>query len=281
MNRSVFLIVLFAGALALGQQSRTPPESRVLSRRMEREFIEHLRWEILWNHRGIRTPPTGIAKLAVYQGAKSLYFCSRDLGACAEYRMWDRRHLDDRIHTVECSTNSPACKEGRDEMESLVDFVRQRDPTIPQYPEPPQRMPTLPTIPTLSTLESFLRCASISGIMTANLGSRTEIVEHFRQMRPPELDSLKEEVAGWRGGGYSSIIIPCFSTAATSVVTLYGDRPGRGPVIIPAQWDPDEEEWRSNGQIERPGGPTAEDIRRIEELRPLYESLACATVKFE
>lgn len=277
MARAVFALVLLAWPVTLTAQSQVSSESRVLSRRMEREFIEHLRWEILWSERGIRVPPNGVARLAVYVTDKSLYYCSRDLSLCAEYRIstWDR-HLDDRIHSVECSPDSSTCRDGQDEMDSLMNYVRQRNPSLPP-PQPPQS----PTIGGDIIGPMISGQMAIRGPMIVDLGRRADIVEHFRQMQPLELHRLKEAVAEMRGGGWSSVIIPCFAIEASPVVPLYGERPDRGPVIFSVRWDRDEEEWFGGGQIEPPTGYTPEEIRRIEERRSIFESIKCATVEFE
>ena len=249
------LLVMLALGMLPYQTTRTADASL---RRRERELAARLRWEVLWNDtpQGFHIPGTGTARLAAYQTGKAFWYCSRDLGVCAQYSL-EERHLGDRI------TSSQYGNE-QDERKSVLKFAGQN----PKLSFPTEiRTDRLPIPDSPGTLWT----------PAIEVGNREEIVKQYKQLRPMELKGLREWLrTRLQDAGYKSITIACFAPYDPTVF-IYGDRPEDrfGPIVFQVFWDREREEWVEAGILERRQGP-----KRFEELKTTVQAIACDTIRF-
>lgn len=111
---------------------------------------------------------------------------------------------------------------------------------------------------------------------TIKLDNRAETLKYYQQLRPAELDGLREWLrTHLRGAGYKSVTIPCFASSDPKIY-VYGDRPERGPIVFSVFWDEESEEWVEAGRLDR-----MEDRAQIDKLKSLIEPIACSTIRFD
>lgn len=244
----------------LSRQTTNPADASL--RRRERELAACLRWEILWNDAplGFRVPEGGTARLAAYQTGDNFWYCSRDLRVCAQYRL-DERQLGQRINSIKCSGE-------QDDMSSVLKFAGQ-----------PPNQP-------LTSGQRVGGLASSSGILwtpTLELNTREAMVKQYKQLRPTELEGLRDWLrTSHQNTGYRSITIACFASSDPEVY-IYGDRPAerRGPIVFSVFWDKEREEWLEAWILEvavlRERGQGTE---RFEELKAMIQAIACDTIRF-
>jgi len=227
--------------------------------RRERELAARLHWDILWNEapEGLRVPKTGTARLAAYLTGKAFWYCSHDLGVCAQYRVEDR-HLGDRIESIKSLDE-------QDDRKSVLKFAGQN---------PKLTFPTEIRTGRLPLPDS----AGILWTAAIELGTREEIVNQYKQLRPVELKGLLEWArTKHQDSGYRSITIACFAPSDPTVF-IYGDRPAErsGPIVFQVFWDREREEWVVAGMLERRQGPET-----FEKLKATVQAIACGKIRFK
>jgi hypothetical protein len=227
-------------------------------RRRERELAAILRWEILWNDAslGFQVPKDGTAKLAAYLKGNAFWYCSRDLGACTQYRLEAHRGWQ-RMKSIKHDGD-------QDDMSSVLRFAGE---------DPLQLLRSDKTDP-----RSWHLTVGILWTPTVELSTRDEIVKQYQQMRPAELKGLRDWLrTSLQDTGYRSITIACFAPSDPTVF-IYGDRPAehRGPLVFQVYWDREREEWVFVGMLEREQGP-----KKFEELRATVQAIACDTIRFK
>jgi len=236
-------------------------------RRMEREVTARLTFEILWHDlpQGLVIPGSRPVKLGLYLTARSLFYCSHDLSACAQYRL-EAGQIGQRVRSVACNPARPPCDQTRDDTVAVRSFSKQSEPAadLPIGPGPRSIGGLSPDSP------------GILWTMTATLGNRTEIIAKYKRMRPAALSSLTEWIQRTHGAaGYKSITISCFEPS-DPVVHLFGDRPEKGPIVFSVFWDKEREEWVFAGMLYQ-----TDDRGRIAQLKAVVEAVSCETVRFK
>lgn len=239
-------------------------------RRIERQLTERLRWEALWDESTVPIHPRPSATLAVYLSPRFLFYCSHDLGKCAQYAI-EENQLGQRLKSIGCGGSGTACEQGRTDAESLNSFIRQVDTTLPIPAVPTQAYTLGGTVAGTPMKPS----TAVTWNMTVSLGTRQQIIDEYRQARPAQIKSLE----AWfryrlQNSGYRSVTIPCF-TPSDPEIYVYGDRVSGRPIIISVRWDQEGEQWLEAGLLQGP-----QSARKIEELKATIESVACAGVKF-
>jgi hypothetical protein len=241
--------------------------------RFEQQLAAVLRWEILWSDSpaGFQVPRDGSARFALHWtprefSASSLSYCSRDVGVCARYTVLPQRNWMRDANAK------------RDSSESDIDAVAAFDGL--KIREPAARTGSPPTI-TLGgpggLTGTLTPNSGIAWTATISLGGREEIVRQYRQMRPPEIEGLKEWIRSPlmpRDAGIKSITIACF--APSDPVVYYSvDGPATKPVIMAVFWDRDLEEWRVATYLDR-----TQNSAVFERMHRTIESIACSTLSF-
>jgi hypothetical protein len=239
---------------SLRRQITNTPDASL--RRRERELAARLRWDILWNEvpPGFRVPKGGAARLTAYQTVDTFWYCSRDLGVCAQYSLEDRRLLH--------RTSQIKCDGKQDDRSSVLKFAGQN--------------PKL-SFPSEIRTDKLPHPVGILWTPTIELSTRVETVKKYKQLRPTELEGLRDWLrTRFQDAGYRSITIACFAPSDPTVF-IYGDRPAepRGAIIFQVFWDREREEWVYAGLLEREHGP-----ERFEELKATIQLIACDTIKF-
>ena len=171
-------------------------------RLIEQELTAVLRWEALWNDLPVsfQIPPNGQARLALNSNAKSLSYCSRDVGVCARYRIDPNRNWE---------REGSATFDGKHSDEDrLLGFVGEsvRKPGI-----------------NAGSKQLALGGGGLRGLPAASsgmtwttmisLGQREEIIAQYKQMRPAEIGSLKRWIraSGARNAERATVTIACFA----------------------------------------------------------------------
>ena len=249
-------LVIFAVTTLSHQTTNTTDASL---RQRERELAVRLLWEILWNDapRGFRVPQTGTARLAAYQTDKAFWYCSRDLGVCAQYGVEGRR-LGRRINSVQYGNE-------QDDRISVLKFAG----INPKPPFPAEIRTDRPSIPDF---------AGALWTPAIELGTREEIVKQYKKLRPVELEGLREWLrTGLQVAGYRSITIACFAPSDPTVF-IYGDRPAErfGPIVFQVFFDREREEWVEVGILEQSQNP-----EKFKELKTTVQAIACDTIRFK
>jgi hypothetical protein len=272
MHKDILLALLLTPGLLGPTVSEKPDDFR----RFERELTDVLRWEIMWseaNQPRIKLRLQGPATLAIYLTPKALFYCSHDLNKCTGYLVEPSR-LVYPFKEASCDTDASPCKQGQTDSESLKAFVLQRDPIL----ESNEGAGAMGYTPGWTVADKSTKVSTWT--TRVNLGTKSEIVEYYRQLRPAELDSLKEWFADLGGAGYRSVTIPCFAFSDPEIY-VYGDRAELGPIIIDVKWQPEGERWEEAGMIPFLWrAPTVQEQRAIEGYRKTIESIKCATVEF-
>jgi len=261
--RPIVVTAICVGTLAFGATAQTGGNGGV--HRWERDLRDRLEWEVLWNDSpdSFRFPDHGTATAAIYMTSESLSYCSRDLGVCASYSIQDF-HLHDLLR-------SEPRNSGKDDDAALLSFVGAKSGT------PTARQPSRPTRIGPGGITGSLVPGGIRWTSTFSLPGRSEIVQRYKAMHPPELKGLEDWLLATfhRSTGYKSITIACF-TPKDPVVYLYGDRPSKGPIVLSVFWDPEIEGWVDANRL-----AGMRDRAQTLELKGTIDSIACGTVQFE
>ncbi|HSB14996.1 MAG TPA: hypothetical protein VLE22_11095 [Bryobacteraceae bacterium] len=253
----------------LAAQTSRPNDAAL--RRLERQLTAVLRWGILWGNlpAGFRVTGDGSARLAIHRTPNLFSFCSPDLGTCAEYAM-EGRKIGQRNRSVPCVSGKPPCSQGMNDIESVLAFAgaNRQAPAAQKTTERPLFGGTISG--TLGSPGAIIWTATIK------LDNRAETLKYYQQLRPAELDGLREWLrTHLRGAGYKSVTIPCFASSDPKIY-VYGDRPERGPIVFSVFWDEESEEWVEAGRLDR-----MEDRAQIDKLKSLIEPIACSTIRFD
>ena len=249
-------LVMFAVTTISYQTTNTTDAGR---RQRERELATRFRWEILWNEtpQGFRIPKTGTARLAAYQTDKAFWYCSRDLGVCAQYSL-EGRGLGRRINSVQYGNE-------QDDRISMLKFAG---------------INPKPSLPAEIRTDKLSLPDSAGALWTPaiELGTREEIVKQYKKLRPVELEGLREWLrTGLQVAGYRSITIACFAPSDPTVF-IYGDRPAErfGPIVFQVFFDREREEWVEVGILEQSQSP-----EKFKELKTTVQAIACDTIRFK
>jgi hypothetical protein len=119
--------------------------------------------------------------------------------------------------------------------------------------------------------------AGIVWTTTINLARREEIIRQYRQMRPAEIEGLKEWIRSptTQGTEVQSVTIACFAPS-DPMVYYYVDGSASGPVVMAVFWDKEQQRWVVASSLERSQGS-----EKFEEMHRIIESVACSTVSVE
>jgi hypothetical protein len=227
-------------------------------RKRERELAARVRWEILWGE----TPEpyhskSQIVRLTVYQTGDALWYCSRDLNACAQYKLQDKR-LSYKVKSIKY-------EDGQDEIDSVLKFAGE--------------LARKPSFSTDTPLGVDLSSSGTLWVPLLKIGSRKEIVTEYKKMHPARLIELRNELQKIpQNAGYSSITIARFDPLYERTFT-YGSRPKEhgGPIICQYFWDEELEEWRFAAMLEL---YKTRDRKRFEDIKNIIQSIAFSTIKF-
>jgi hypothetical protein len=253
--------VSFAAILVLlcGREVRADD---AINRAAEQQLAAVLQWEILWNDppRSFHTTATGSASLAIQASADTVAYCSHDLDSCAKYSVLPNRNWL-RLTSAKC--------DGRNsDLDALLAWmgqnsVKERTQGVVLGRGGLRGVPA-PGVGSLWTVN-------------VNLGSRAEVIQQYRQLHPPELESLERWLHATilPTAGYKALTIGCFAHS-DPLVYLYGDRVNKGPVLLAVYWDKERGEWVDAASLEQSQGP-----EKVEEMYRIVESVACSTVTFQ
>lgn len=266
------VLLLIASLVCLSAQTVAPPNP---NRRLERILTEVIQWEILWDQtpKTFHLPTSGSAELEVsvtfdtFYKADTISYCSHALGACTTYLMGTARNWQ--------GLKSAPCEGSGTDEEALLLFVGAGRRTTASQPR--SQTPVVIGPGGLgSGPGSFTPDLPIRWAMSVKFPSREEIVQEYRQLHPSEADSLRTWLSPLKDSGYISVTFACFK-ASNPLVHIYGDRATtRGPIIISAFWDRDQEEWIEAGILERNQGPDTFDVAKSK-----IDSIACDTIHFK
>jgi hypothetical protein len=237
------------------------------TKRLETELVQRLKWESLWADSGVnlRSTPNGSATLSIYVTGSSLSFCSHDLGICESYQKTGLQ-LGQSVKAVKCDEASPCGGANGADDKALRAFVQQSP--IPSRSNTAKRI--------FNTETPHGLAGAMTWSTTVHLGFPTQIVGAYRTSRPAQMDALRSWLLeSHKGSGYASITVACF-LPSDPLVFLYGNRPGKGPIIFEAYWNTETEQWKEAGFLDRP-----EDRKQIEQLKAKIELLSCAKVNFK
>lgn len=252
-------VCLLAVAFLLGE-ARAQDLNRP---QIERTLTSRLTWEILWNDlpAGLRSFPVGIAMLSVNVNSKLLSYCSRDLGACGQYR------IEECIRTWQRLTSRKCCGNQSDG-EALVAFVRQAVENQLPHADPRD----YPAIGFGQPMKPPPSDSSQSWVMTTELGNRSEIIRVYRNLRSPEIEALRDWVrTDLMVSGYVSFTIPCFKPS-DPVVYVLGNRIARDPIVASLFWNRQTNKWDVAEWIE--------DQQFVSGLKTTLDTVACVSAKF-
>ncbi|MEO8597159.1 MAG: hypothetical protein ABI759_27820 [Candidatus Solibacter sp.] len=253
-NTLLFILaVMFNGQLVQADDANV--------RRLEQQLAATMRWEILWNDtpRGFQVPQGGSASLAAVVTSNSLAYCSHELGVCARYRNDPHRNWEREA--------SAKCDGGQTDEDALIAFAGG-------------------TVRASAGSQSKVVLGGPGGLKgspapgsgirwtaAVRLGSRDEIVQQYREMKPPEIEAIQKwaRATSPPSAGYKSITIACFAPT-DPMVYLYGDRGTKGSIVLAIYWDREREEWVFASSLERSQG-----TQRFDEMYRTIESVACST----
>ncbi len=151
-------------------------------RRFERELEAVLRWEILWNDSpaGFVAPPGRQARFALNKRGNSLSYCSHDVGVCVRYRIDPNRNWEG-----ETSTKCDGSESDEDAVLAFIGVGAKE----PGSAAGSRRMPELGSGGLTGAPSSS---AGVTWTATLNPGGREEIVRRYRQLRPPEIEGIRQ-----------------------------------------------------------------------------------------
>jgi hypothetical protein len=245
MKRSIVLVGIIAvvsGAMRAEDHSQN---------RLQQELAAVLKWEILWDDSpaGFQLPRDGKAQVSLLGDSNSLSYCSTRLGVCARYRTDLNRNW--------MGVAKAKIKHGQADYKTVVQFasknlgISQRgDSVAGSLPQP----------------STFVWEAVI------NLGSREDIIQQYRQMRPQGIGALEDWIRVTRSSEVKSITIACFAPS-DPVVYYFVDRPAKESAVMAAYWDREHKQWFVAASLVRSQGPET-----FERMRRTIESVACSTL---
>jgi hypothetical protein len=218
---------------------------------LQQELAAVLKWEILWDDSpaGFQLPRDGKAQVSLLRDSNSLSYCSTPLGVCARYRTdLNRNWMSDAVARI---------KHGQADYKTVVEFAS-KNRGISQGGD--------------SVAGSLPQPSTVVWEAVINLGSREDIIQQYRQMRPQGIGALEDWIRGTRNSEVKSITIACFAPS-DPVVYYFVDRPGNGSVEMAAYWDRERKAWFVAASLERSQGPET-----FEQMRRTIQSVACATL---
>jgi len=229
--------------------------SNISLRQLEQALTARLRWEVLWNDmpQGFLMPKSKDVRLAVYWTVGSIWYCSRDLGVCAQYSL-EGRHLGQRNKFIKYNNAD-------DDIDSVSRFAGQKPKSL------------FPSEIGTSQLPQF---TGTLWTRTIELGSREEVVASYKKLRPTKLKGLRDWLRErLKDGGFRSVTIASFAPSDPTVF-IHGDRTAErgGPIVFQVFWDSEREAWVYAGMLEQ-----AQDPERFERLKVTIQAIACETVR--
>lgn len=258
------VVLTLATMIPLFAQTSGPADASF--RRLERTLKSVIQWEILWRSTptGFRTPISGTANVSISIAEKDLSYCSHDLGVCATYltegsRNWER-------------LKSKKCEGKENDEDALLAFLEAGGKKIPNRARDQQ--------PTMLGPDGFSGAWTVATPIrwgtTIKLDPRSAIVRQYRQVHPPEAESLLNWLrTTLHDSGYLSVTIACFNPS-DPVVHVYGERATKDPIVFSLFWDRDREEWIQAGMLERQQGQ-----QTFDELKSTIRTIACGTIQFK
>jgi hypothetical protein len=259
--------LLLSAILAVGLRGQVGRSEDASLRRFEQQLAAVLRWEILWNDSptGFHVSPNGSATFALHSSPNALSYCSRDVGVCARYKIGPTRNWE--------LVASDRCDGGQSNQDALLAFDGENvERPVAKAASRPRHV-FGPGGLTGSPMPGF----GVLWAATIRLASREETVRQYRQMRPAEIEGLKEWILASRkkDAGVKSITIACFAPS-DPMVYYYVDGPGKEAGVLAVFWNREREEWIVAAALERSQNPG-----RFEEMHRITDSIACSTIKLE
>jgi hypothetical protein len=236
--------------------------------RINRELAAVLKWEVLWGGLpdGFHLPAGGAARLAVRLADGTVSYCSHDLGICESYGVSDTRNWPELA--------SGQCTGGMSDRDSLRAFSPRPQMVTVGPQGPPASSGS--AIAGLPTPRSGQPAAGLDLIWSAtvSLGSRSDIVQQYRRLRPVELAGLRSWITKQSGVHGSEVTIACFAPTDPEVY-LSITTPPLGHEIEILFWNKLAQTWQS-----ATGNGPPVDPESVEDMFKIVESIPCARITF-
>ena len=241
-----------------------PVQADDLTNRFDRELSAILRWEILWGQlpNGSLVTPTASTRCVIQLTNDRLSYCSHDLGVCETYRIGEPRNWE--------AIAGALCKDKLSDEDALRAYVGLT----------PRGLVGSASQPAFGSGRGGFTgtLAEGSGMIwatTLHLGSRPEIIQQYRRIRPPELGPLQKWIRARAAGEHGlRVTVPCFASSDPSVF-LSVAMPGRGREIETVFWNRQVGGWESADGFGPPLDPAASN-----RIRAIIELIPCSTVVF-